>query len=102
MPYVAHTKLYEYMAWGRPVVAADLGVLREDLIDGVNGVLFEAGNPEALAQALRRVMADLENASRMAAHGLEQAGNFTWERRAERLEQCFEEIIQKDHAFSRG
>ena len=102
MPYVAHTKLYEYMAWGRPVVAADLEVLREDLIDGVNGVLFEAGNPEALAQAVRRVMADPENASRMAAHGLEQAQNFTWERRAERLERCFEEITQKDLAFSKG
>ena len=102
MPYVAHTKLYEYMAWGRPVVAADLEVLREDLIDGINGVLFEAGNPEALAQAVRRVMADPENASCMAAHGLEQAQNFTWERRAERLERCFEEITQKDLAFSKG
>ncbi|MBQ7248822.1 MAG: glycosyltransferase family 4 protein [Deltaproteobacteria bacterium] len=95
MSYVAHTKLYEYLAWGRPVVAADLEVLREDLIDGVNGMLFAPGDPEALAQALRRVMADPENASRMAIRGLEQARNFTWERRAERLERCFEEIIHR-------
>ena len=70
-------------------------MLREDLIDGVNGVLFAPGDPEALAQALRRVMADPENASRMAARGLEQARNFTWERRAERLERCFGEIIHR-------
>ena len=40
-------------------------------------------------------MADPENASRMAVRGLEQARNFTWERRAERLERCFEEIIHR-------
>ncbi len=47
----------EYMALGKPLVASDVGGLREQVSDGVNGLLYPAGDTAALAAALAR-MAD--------------------------------------------
>lgn len=52
MPFVAHTKLAEYRAWRRPVVAPDLAVTREHLV-GAGFVAFEAGDAASLGAALR-------------------------------------------------
>ena len=41
---------------GRPVVAADHGGVREQVIPDVSAFLFEPGNPESLAAALRRAL----------------------------------------------
>jgi glycosyltransferase involved in cell wall biosynthesis len=42
----------EAMALGAPVVASDLGGLRELIRHGENGLLYPPGDPEELAQAL--------------------------------------------------
>ena len=84
MPYVAHTKLLEYAAWGRPVVAPDLPVVREHFPDGAGLVAFRPGDASALAAALRRLQstrADLANAQRAMA----QHAPLTWQARAARL-----------------
>jgi glycosyltransferase involved in cell wall biosynthesis len=41
-----------------PVVASRLGALKEKVRDGVNGRLFEPGNPEALACLLQEIAED--------------------------------------------
>ncbi len=46
----------EAFAAGVPVIASDLGGLSEIVEDGGNGLLFEAGNPRALAAAIRRLV----------------------------------------------
>ncbi|MEO6859555.1 MAG: glycosyltransferase [Solirubrobacteraceae bacterium] len=43
----------EAQAAGRPVLAPDAGGTRETVIDGVTGVLYPAGNCDALAEAMR-------------------------------------------------
>ena len=48
----------EAMALGRPVVASRTGGLPELIQDGVSGLLFPAGNVEALAGCIRRLMTD--------------------------------------------
>jgi glycosyltransferase involved in cell wall biosynthesis len=58
MPYVAHTKLLEYAAWGRPVIAPDLPVVREHFPGRAGWVGFEPGNTASLAAALQRVQRD--------------------------------------------
>jgi len=45
----------EAMASGLPLVATDRGGTAEVLRDGENGLLFEAGDPESLAAAVRRL-----------------------------------------------
>lgn len=50
MPYVAHTKLYEYAHWGRPIIAPDLPIVHEH----VEAVMFEPDSAVALAAAIER------------------------------------------------
>ena len=48
------TAVVEAAACGRPVVATDVPGCREVVIDGENGFLVPAKNPQALAEALIR------------------------------------------------
>lgn len=67
----------EAMARGRPVVATGRGGSAEYLRDGENSLLFEAGDPEALAAALRRLAGDAELRRRLRERGLELAPRHT-------------------------
>ena len=58
------------MAAGTPVVATRSGGPEEIITDGVDGLLVPTGSPEALAGAVRRVIANPELASRLAAAAL--------------------------------
>jgi glycosyltransferase involved in cell wall biosynthesis len=62
MPYVAHTKLLEYAAWQRPVLAPDLPVTREHFTATDGWVPFQADDVDSLAGALQAltVEADLQ------------------------------------------
>jgi glycosyltransferase involved in cell wall biosynthesis len=44
----------EALAAGRPVIALGEGGVRESVVEGVTGTFFEPGEPEALAEAVRR------------------------------------------------
>lgn len=84
--YTSPLKLFEYFAAGRPVVASDLPPVREIIRDGENAVLFEPGDPESLASAVRRIQRDEALAGRLSRAALVDAGEYGWSRRAERLE----------------
>jgi glycosyltransferase involved in cell wall biosynthesis len=84
--YTSPLKLFEYMAAGRPIVASDLPALREVLRPDENAVLVEAGSPEALAAGIARVIGDAGLASRLAAQARDDVREWTWDRRAARLE----------------
>ena len=61
--------IIEGMAAGRPVVASALGGTVEIIADGVDGLLTPAGDPAALAAALRRLLADPEERERLGQTG---------------------------------
>ena len=50
--YFSPLKVFEYMAAGRAIVAARAGALAELIEDGVNGLLFPAGDSAGLAERL--------------------------------------------------
>jgi glycosyltransferase involved in cell wall biosynthesis len=60
--------LMEAMACGCPVVASNVGGNPELVDDGARGLLFEPGNPQALAGALRRLMEDPDLARSFASN----------------------------------
>jgi glycosyltransferase involved in cell wall biosynthesis len=67
----------EAMARGRPVVATGRGGSGEYLRDGVNCLLFEAGDAAALAAAVRRLADDAALRERLVAGGLVTAPRHT-------------------------
>jgi glycosyltransferase involved in cell wall biosynthesis len=74
---VIPNKAFQALACGVPLVTADTPAARELLTDGESALLVPPGDPEALADALRRVMTDPALARRLADGGhtvyLEQA-----------------------------
>jgi glycosyltransferase involved in cell wall biosynthesis len=75
-------KLYEFLALGLPVVATDVGQIREALAGGERGLLSPPGDPEALARAMAELLEDRGRARTLAAAGREWVlENATWGRR---------------------
>jgi len=48
--------LHEAFKFNLPVIASNLGAISEKISHGVNGLLFQAGNPESLAQVFRDIL----------------------------------------------
>ncbi len=70
----------EVMACGRAVVVSDAVGCAVDLVtDGENGCVFAAGDVEALAGALRRVLENPEVAARMGALAAERLQSWDFE-----------------------
>lgn len=61
--------LIEAAASGRPIVTTDIPGCREIVRDGMNGLLVPAGNPDALADGMRQLIADPAARRRMGAAG---------------------------------
>lgn len=91
--FTSPLKLFEYMASGRPIVASDLPSIREVLRDDENALLVEAGNPQALVAGITRIKEDPALGERLARQALLDVREYTWARRAERLEALFRDAI---------
>lgn len=61
--------LFEYLAAGVPVVASRVGVVPEVLRDGETALLVPAGEPEPLARAIGRLLADRPLAAALGVAG---------------------------------
>ncbi len=92
--YTSPLKLFEYLAAGRPIVASRLPALAEVLEDGVNALLVAPEDPQALADAIRRLAADPALAVRLAARAFADAERYSWARRAERLDVVLARTLQ--------
>jgi len=93
--FTSPLKLFEYMASGRPIVASSLPSIREVLRDGENALLVTPGDPQALVAGIGRIKDDPALGARLAQQAREDVAQFTWTRRAERLEALFAEVGRK-------
>jgi glycosyltransferase involved in cell wall biosynthesis len=66
---VIPNKAFQALACGAPLVTADTPAANELLADERDALLVPAGNPDALAEAVRRLAADSELARRLSAGG---------------------------------
>lgn len=88
--------ILEGMAAGVPVVAADAGGPAEIVHDGVNGVLYPMGDRSALAGALKDLAHDIARRDRLANGGLASLPAYHPDAVAERLQQLYRTIIDRD------
>ena len=87
-------KLFEYMAAGRAIVASNLPSIGEVLVDDVNAVLVTPGDAEALAAGISRLAADPAERQRLGSAARDGVAEYSWDRRAERLEALFKVLAQ--------
>jgi glycosyltransferase involved in cell wall biosynthesis len=66
------TKMFEYWALGLPVIASNLPPIRSFLIDGKNGLLFNASDPKDLARAIEWLLSHTSAGKKMGEMGREQ------------------------------
>jgi glycosyltransferase involved in cell wall biosynthesis len=91
--YTSPLKLFEYLAAGRPIVASDLPALREILRDRENAWLVPPDDTAALAAALETLARDKGLAVRLAKTAFDSAAAYSWDARAERLEQTLARAV---------
>ena len=92
--YTSPLKLFEYMAAGRAIVASGLPSIREVLTHEETALLVEPGDPSALAASIERLMVDGALAARLSQAAHARSAEYTWARRAERLEALFAEVAR--------
>lgn len=86
--YTSPLKLFEYMAAGRAILATDLPGTAEVVRDGYSAVLVKSGDPDAMAEGLRRLKADDDLRVRLAAQAQRDVAQYAWSRRAARIIQA--------------
>ena len=76
----------EALAAGTPVLATDVGGIREIVVDGRNGLVVPPGDPGALAAAIRRFVEDDALQERLRAAATASVERFAPERLFAELE----------------
>ncbi len=79
-------KMFEYMASGAPIIASDLPVLGEVLLDEHNALIAPAGEVAAWQRAIERLVAEPETRQWLAGNALRDLRrHYTWDARVERV-----------------
>jgi len=87
------TVLIEAMAACVPVVGSAVGGIVDIIEDGKNGILVEERSPEAIAEAVLKILSDEDFRTRIVSRGMEDAGErFSWEGIAAKFEELFHEL----------
>jgi len=86
------TVLLEAMQAALPIVASRTGGIPDVIEDGVNGLLVPPGEPDALARAIDRVLADRALAYRLSEGARARGKDYDWEVLAGRVLQVYRGI----------
>jgi len=89
--------LLESLAAGRAVVATTAGGIPDVVTHDVNGVLVPEKDPDALAQALRRLIREPRTRERLGQEARRGAvERLSWEATARRFEECYVQAAALD------
>ena len=87
--------IVEAMSVGLPVIATNTGGIPEVVVEGKTGLLVEPANPEALSEAILKILRDPEKSKIMGETGRKLAADkFDIEKMVKKLERLYEETIQ--------
>jgi len=88
------TKLFEYLAMARPVIASRLGQMSEMLVDGETAILIEPGDHSALAHAILRLSRDESLRNRLGTNARTLVtSHYTWRHNAARVFDALERLL---------
>ena len=96
--YRSPLKLFDYMARGKPIVAAGVPCHLELLQDGVNARIYRPGDPEDLAACIMSLVEQPQQAEAIARTAWEQSTSYTYDARARRILELVDEVWEERHA----
>lgn len=80
------TKLFEYMAMGKPIIASDLEQIGEIIQNEINGLKFSPGNVDQLVKCIFQLFEDPDLRARLGKKAREDViQNYTWKQNAYRV-----------------
>jgi glycosyltransferase involved in cell wall biosynthesis len=83
--YASPLKLFDYMARGKPIVAAGVPSHLELLKDNVNALIYKPGDPQDLARCIKELVEHPRQAEVLARNAWEQSINCTYDARVRRI-----------------
>lgn len=93
------TKLFEYMAMGKGIVASRLGQIGEVLIDEETALLVEPGNARELSEAILRLSRSRELRESLGAAARRAAvERHTWKHNAQRVLDSYRQWVEDESA----
>jgi glycosyltransferase involved in cell wall biosynthesis len=87
----------EANACGTPVISSKSPGLKDAVVDGVTGFLYEYGNIQELVEKLEQVLSDDELTIKMAQAGIEWAKQFSWDKASEKMLEVINNAIKRDN-----
>lgn len=89
-------KIYEYLACGKPVVTSDVKGAGDIVMTGNAGLAVNPENPEALAEAITKLLEDKELRESMGRNGRRLAvGEYSWEKAAMKIEDVCKSCLKR-------
>src|ERR687884_1070561 len=85
--------LLEAMAAGAPIVASDIPGYRDVLTHGIEGLLVEPQKPDAIAEAITRLLANPSLRASMRATGQAKALRYDWGRVAGEVLEYYSDVL---------
>jgi glycosyltransferase involved in cell wall biosynthesis len=80
------TKLFEYMAMGKAIIASRLEQIAEVIHDGENGLHMEPGNTAQLAELILKLAGNENLRQQLGARArLDVVAHYTWDKNVERI-----------------
>jgi glycosyltransferase involved in cell wall biosynthesis len=83
----------EAAAAGKPIVASEIGGLRDIVVDGETGLMVKAGDRAALRAGLARMIGDAAMRERMGEAAAERAKLFSPDAVVPRFEEAYRDVI---------
>lgn len=79
----------------RPLVATNRGGPAGLVTNGIDGILVDPEDTQALAEALRVVVEDPERADKLATHGAQRVRSLTWDRVVDEYRELYTAALQR-------
>ena len=96
--YRAPLKISDYMARGKPIVAAGVPCHLELLRDGSSARIYRSGDPEDLAACIMSLVEQPRQAEAIALVAWEQSVDYTYDVRARRILELADEVWERRYS----
>lgn len=85
--------IFEAMAQGKPVISTAVGGVPYQIRDGVDGLLVQFGNVDALVKKIRSVLTDAELARKLGSNAKARASKFRYSKLVDDLMSIYEDTL---------